>query len=59
MNVDVVGSMIIYTVATVAFYMLGAGILNKLGMVPAGKEMISVLSKIYTQTFGEWARSSF
>ena len=59
MNVDVVGSMIIYTVATVAFYMLGAGILNKLGMVPAGKEMISVLSKIYTQTFGDWARWLF
>jgi Mn2+/Fe2+ NRAMP family transporter len=59
MNVDVIGSMIIYTIATVAFYMLGAGILNKLGMVPAGKEMISVLTNIYTQTFGNWARWLF
>jgi Mn2+/Fe2+ NRAMP family transporter len=59
MNVDVVGSMIIYTVATVAFYLLGAGILNKMGMVPDGKMMISTLTLIYTQTFGEWARWLF
>jgi Mn2+/Fe2+ NRAMP family transporter len=59
MNFDVIGSMIIYTIATVAFYLLGAGILNKMGLVPAGKEMISTLTNIYTQTFGEWARWLF
>jgi len=59
MNFDVVGSMIIYTIATVAFYLLGAGILNKMGLVPAGKEMISTLTNIYTQTFGEWSRWLF
>jgi len=59
MNFDVIGSMIIYTVATVAFYLLGAGILNKMGLVPAGKEMIATLTNIYTQTFGGWARWLF
>ncbi len=59
MNVDVIGSMIIYTIATVAFYLLGAGILNKMGLVPAGKEMIITLTNIYTQTFGEWAKWLF
>lgn len=59
MNVDVIGSMIIYTIATVAFYLLGAGILNKMGLVPEGKEMISTLTHIYTQTFGEWAKWLF
>jgi Mn2+/Fe2+ NRAMP family transporter len=59
MNFDVVGSMIIYTIATVAFYLLGAGILNKMGLVPAGKEMISTLTNIYTATFGGWAKWLF
>jgi len=59
MNVDVIGSMIIYTIATVAFYLLGAGILHKMGLVPGGKEMIATLTNIYTQTFGEWAKWLF
>lgn len=59
MNFDVIGSMIIYTIATVAFYLLGAGILNKMGLVPDGKAMISTLTNIYTQTFGEWAKWLF
>ena len=56
MNVDVVFSMIIYTVATVAFYLLGAGILHAMGLVPKGTDMIPVLSNIYTQTLGGWAK---
>lgn len=59
MNFDVVGSMIIYTIATVAFYLLGAGVLNKMGLVPEGKEMIATLTNIYTQTFGEWSKWLF
>jgi Mn2+/Fe2+ NRAMP family transporter len=59
MNVDVIFSMIIYTVATVAFYLLGAGVLHKMGIVPTGKDMIQVLTNIYTQTFGDWARWLF
>jgi amino acid transporter len=51
--------MIIYTIATVAFYLLGAGILNKMGLVPAGKEMITTLTNIYTATFGDWAKWLF
>ena len=59
MNFDVIGSMLIYTIATVAFYMLGAGILSKMGLVPSGKEMIATLTNIYTQTFGGWAKWVF
>lgn len=59
MNVDVVLSMLIYTVATVAFYLLGAGILHARGEVPNGAEMIGVLSNIYTQTLGGWAQYLF
>lgn len=55
MHVDILVSMIIYTVATIAFYLLGAGILHGMGLVPAAKDMISVLSNVYTQTLGPWS----
>jgi hypothetical protein len=55
MNVDIATSMVIYSVATLAFYMLGAGVLNKAGLVPKGMDMIAVLSNMYTQTLGPWA----
>jgi manganese transport protein len=55
MHVDILASMFIYTVATIAFYLLGAGILHGMGKVPAAKDMISVLSNIYTQTLGPWS----
>ena len=59
MNADVIFSMIIYTVATIAFYLLGAGILHGMGKVPATNDMIPILSNIYTQTLGEWAKWLF
>jgi manganese transport protein len=55
MHVDIVASMIIYTGATVAFYLLGAGVLHGMGIVPAANDMIQVLSNLYTQTLGGWA----
>jgi Mn2+/Fe2+ NRAMP family transporter len=55
MHVDIFASMFIYTVATIAFYLLGAGILHGMGKVPAAKDMIPVLSNIYTQTLGPWS----
>jgi Mn2+/Fe2+ NRAMP family transporter len=59
MHTDIVASMIIYTVATVAFYLLGAGVLNGMNLVPKAGEMISTLSNIYTQTLGGWSRWLF
>jgi len=55
MHVDIAASMVVYTVATVAFYLLGAGILHGTGQVPAARDMIPVLSSIYTRTLGPWA----
>jgi hypothetical protein len=55
MHFDILASMVVYTLATGAFYLLGAGILNGLGIVPAAQDMIPVLSNIYTQTLGAWS----
>ncbi len=59
MNVDILASMLIYTVATIAFYLLGAGILHSRGLVPKGEDMIPVLSNMYTQTLGAWSLPLF
>lgn len=59
MHVDIAVSMIIYTAATVAFYLLGAGVLHGMGLVPASADMIPVLSNLYTQTLGSWALGVF
>lgn len=57
MHTDIVASMFIYTVATVAFYLLGAGILHGMGKNPGNNPsaMIATLSNIYTQTLGAWS----
>jgi manganese transport protein len=55
MNVDILASMVIYCIATIAFYLLGAGILHTQGLVPTANDMIPVLSKMYTETLGPWA----
>jgi Mn2+/Fe2+ NRAMP family transporter len=55
MHLDITCSLVIYTMATVAFYLLGAGVLNRMGLVPAERDTITVLSNIYTQTLGAWA----
>jgi len=59
MHADIAASMIIYTFATVAFYLLGAGILHHRAAVPAAGDMIPTLSHIYTDTLGPWALPVF
>ena len=54
MHLDILCSLVIYTLATVAFYLLGAGILNRIGVIPPERQTVQVLSQIYTQTLGAW-----
>ncbi len=55
MHLDIACSLIIYTFATLAFYLLGAGVLHKAGLVPKASDMILTLSRLYTDTLGGWA----
>ncbi len=52
-------SWIIYTFGTLAFFIMGAAVLNPQGLVPQGNEMITTLSRIYTDVLGEWASILF
>ena len=49
MQLDAWFSMMIFTVATVAFYLLGAAVLHPQGLDPKGPEMIPTLSRMYLQ----------
>lgn len=59
MNLDAVLSMVVYTLVTAAFYLLGAAVLYERKEIPAGFEMIETLSKMYTDSYGIWAKSFF
>lgn len=52
-------SMVVYTFATVAFYLLGAAILGRTGLVPSSSDMIRTLLVMYEPVFGRWAEWIF
>lgn len=52
---DVWVTLFILTFATVSFFFLGAGVLNRLDEQPSGTETITVLSNMYTLTLGPWS----
>ncbi|GAB3301620.1 Nramp family divalent metal transporter [Parasphingorhabdus pacifica] len=56
---DAMVSWVVYTVGTMAFFIMGAAVLHPAGLVPEGNAMITTLSHIYTDTLGEWASSAF
>ncbi len=55
MKKDVWLCMVIYTLATLAFFFLGAAVLHAQGMVPEGFGTVQILSGMYTETLGNWA----
>ncbi len=52
-------SMLVYTFMTLAFYVLGAAILNAQGLKPEGFETVRTLSRMYTDSLGGWAETAF
>lgn len=55
MQLDVWLTLVVLTCATVPFYLLGAGVLHRLGIVPDGSNTIVALSGTFTRTLGAWA----
>ena len=52
LHVDAWLSMVIYTFATVAFYLLGAAVLGRTGLNPEGRDMVRTLAAMYIPVFG-------
>lgn len=60
MSLDAWVSMAVFTVATVAFYFMGAGVLHRLGMIPEKDRMMEQLAHMYVQAFGHpWTMTLF
>src|SRR5438874_3816303 len=59
MTLDAWVSMVVFTVATVAFYFLGAAVLHRQDLHPKGAQMIVTLSEMYVPTFGDWTKVFF
>lgn len=52
-------SMVVYTFATIAFYLLGAAILSRAGLNPEGPNLVRTLGEMYVPVFGDWAQGVF
>jgi Mn2+/Fe2+ NRAMP family transporter len=59
MYTDVWITMVVYTLSTVCFYLLGATILYANDVNPDGVETLAVLGMMYTETLGDWSAQLF
>lgn len=59
LKLDCWSSMIVYTVATVSFYLLGAAVLNPQNLHPKGTAIINTLAEMYVPVFGPQTRILF
>lgn len=59
MYTDALSTMVVYTVSTICFFLLGAAILHPQGLDPDGEQTISILQGVYTDTLGNWAATLF
>ena len=59
MQWDAWASMLVYTFATVAFYLLGAAVLKRAGLNPEGSQMVRTLAEMYVPVFGKAAHAVF
>lgn len=59
MQLDVLVSWVICTLTTLSFYIVGASVLGELGRAPEGNEVITTVSRIYTDILGPWAEWVF
>ncbi len=55
LRTDVWVTLCILTLATIPFYLLGAGVLHATGQQPSGNDTIVALSNMFTKTLGEWS----
>jgi hypothetical protein len=59
MYYDAFASMVIYTVATLAFFVMGVAVLYNDGLDPDGMRMVSTLAEAYVPVFGAYAKWLF
>ena len=55
MGIDAFASMVVYTVATIAFFLIGVAVLHDTGLDPDGMRLVSTLAAAYKPVFGNAA----
>ncbi|MET1006484.1 MAG: Nramp family divalent metal transporter [Propionibacteriaceae bacterium] len=53
MKIDAWVAWVVYTVSTLAFYILGAAVLHPQNLVPEGREVMTTLSSIFSSAIGQ------
>ena len=51
--------MVVYTLATIGVFVLGAGILHRAGIEPQESNLLQTLSVMYKPVLGSWAPATF
>ena len=59
MKLDAWVAWFVYTISTAAFYILGAAVLHPQGIVPAGDEVMTTISSIFSTQVGQWGAVVF
>jgi manganese transport protein len=59
MHLDAWISMVVFTISTVAFYVMGAAVLHPQKLHPENKDLIKTLAQMFVGPFGEWTRTLF
>jgi manganese transport protein len=59
MYTDALLTMVVYTLSTVCFFILGAAVLHAKGLNPDGLSTISILSQTFTESLGSWSATLF
>jgi manganese transport protein len=59
MFLDATVAMIIYTIVSISFYLLGAAVLYQRGEIPHGNEVIETLAVIYTASLGPGIKTAY
>jgi hypothetical protein len=59
MHLDAWISMVVFTISTVSFYVMGAAVLKPQGLDPKPSELVATLAEMFVGPFGIWTRTLF
>ena len=59
LQIDVGVATILTTVITAAYFLMGAAVLHSQKIMPEGTQVVEVLSRMFTDSYGEWSRGMF
>lgn len=58
-QIDVAVCTLLTTVITAAYFLIGAAVLHRQGIDPQGLDVVGELSRMFTDTYGDWSRTIF